>query len=69
MYLDIINKHCNLERKLLLQKLSIASYSLSEFAYIMGEGPGYTVIKSGEIVYLIKCKPVEVTLARTTACF
>ncbi|CAI6372757.1 unnamed protein product [Macrosiphum euphorbiae] len=36
----------------------------------MGEGPGYTALKSGEIVYLIKCKPVEVELDRShKACF
>lgn len=69
MYLDIVAKQCNLERKQLLQKISIASYSLSEFAYIMGEGPGYTALKSGEVVYLLKCKPVDVQFAHHRVCF
>lgn len=69
MYLDIVTKQCNLERKQLLQKLSLASYSISEFAYVMGEGPGYTALKSGEVVYLLKCKPVEVQFAHHPVCF
>lgn len=69
MYLDLVYKQCNLERKTLMQKLSLASYSLSEFAYAMGEGPGYTALKTGEIVYLLKCKPVNVEIAKAQLCY
>jgi len=34
-------KQCDLKRNILKQKLSMSSHNFSEFAYEMGEDPGY----------------------------
>jgi len=69
LYTDLLHKQCELERKVLLHKLNLATYILSEFAYAMGEGPGFTAIKAGEIIYLIKCKAVEVEIIYKDICY
>ncbi|KAE9544226.1 hypothetical protein AGLY_001405 [Aphis glycines] len=69
LYNELIRKQCEIERTQLLFKLSLATYSLDEFAYAMGQGPGNIAIKSGEITYLIKCKPVDVQYAQQDACY
>jgi len=55
LYTDILKKQCALKWKVSIHKLSLATYSLSKFGYIMDEGPaGFTPIKTREIIYLKK---------------
>lgn len=69
LYTDILMKQCDLERNILKQKLSMASHSLSEFAYNMGEGPGYSAMTGGEVIYLFRCTPVVVEVERQNTCY
>lgn len=62
LYADITNKQYEFDKQLLPQKLTLASYLLSEFAYVIREEPGYTAIKTEEIIYLQKCTPINVNL-------
>jgi len=39
------------------------------FSYTMGGGPGYTALSAGEIIYLLKCRPVNVEIARHKSYF
>jgi len=69
LYNDLLQKQCVLERKLLQQRLSLASNNLPEFAYIMGGGPGFTAVKHAEIIYLITCKKVNVEIIKKDECY
>lgn len=64
LYNDIIKKQYDFERKILQQKLTLASLSISYFAYLMDEGLGFIAVKTGEIIYLIKCKKVNVEISK-----
>lgn len=68
-YSKLVQKKCNIEREMLLGRLSIASYSLLEFAYAVGEGPGYMAISRGQIIYLLKCVAVLVNVYQHNKCF
>lgn len=69
LYYELTLQRCLLERKVIQNQLTIASIRPDEFAYNLMEGPGYMAVVTGEIVRLIKCTPVPVTVKRVTTCY
>lgn len=53
---------CEVERELLQTQLSIARFDPMGFAYVHMNEPGYSSVVMGEVVFLVKCVPVEVQL-------
>lgn len=62
-------QRCALEQKILNTQLTLATINPIEFAYSYTGKPGYTANTLGEVVYLIKCEPVEVTVRKTERCY
>jgi hypothetical protein len=69
MYLDIIRQECENERKSLQLMITHAMKNPVDFAYDYYDGPGYTAIVKGEVIYLITCQPTPVILRETTKCY
>lgn len=69
LYTNLILKKCELERDVLKMQLAVAHHHPAEFAFMRMKRLGYTAISRGEVIYIIKCQPVEVTIRKTTRCF
>ncbi|AUW34383.1 G [Blacklegged tick chuvirus 2] len=69
MYTHIIRRMCETESKLLQTLLALASISGPEFAYAYKQSPGYTAVTRGEVVHLLQCAPVEVSVRKIDRCF
>lgn len=54
-----MQQKCALEKEVLLNALSLYSIAPDEMAYRIMKTAGYTAIAAGEVIYLIKCIPVE----------
>lgn len=69
LYRDVIEKRCNLERKILANTLSIAVQDPAEFAYRLKGRPGYIGIIAGEVIYVAKCHAVIVKPREPKDCY
>ena len=69
MYNRMVENRCNLEREVIKNSLSIAVISPDEFAYSLIKGPGYMSVVAGEVVHVVKCLPVEVTIDHGENCY
>ncbi|XP_043270285.1 uncharacterized protein [Venturia canescens] len=69
LYHDVLKRQCDRERQILQNSLAIASQAPDEFAFRLMKGPGYMALVAGEVVHIVKCIPVEVTLLRLEECY
>lgn len=69
IYNNIIFQQCKLENQVLWSLLAIADFAPAEFAFRLMKEAGYNAIVTGEVVRILKCIPVEVTLRKTQLCF
>lgn len=69
LYRDVLKQRCKLEQEVIKNALSIATHSPDEFAYQFMKGPGYMATIAGEVVYIIKCTPVEVKIRHINECY
>lgn len=69
LYLDLLTKICETESELLQTQLNFAKTDPPGFAYSRTREPGYTAVPLGELIYIIKCVPVEVRIRETKECY
>lgn len=69
LYHDIMEQKCALERQILVNALSLSSIAPDEMAFRIMKAPGYTAVTAGEVLYIIKCVPVECKVRQTEYCF
>ena len=65
---NIMSKICRIHWQVLANLQSLAMIDPPEFAYAWKKEPGYTVLVRGEVIYIIKCTPVQVLVRTTTYC-
>nr|QPL15382.1 glycoprotein [Hymenopteran chu-related virus OKIAV146] len=69
LYFDVLSQRCALEKQVLKNSLSLATQAPDEFAYNIMKGPGYMAVAAGEVAYILKCIPVEVSIRKTNECY
>ena len=65
----MLQKNCDLERQVLKNSLHLAYVKPDLFALKIIKTRAYMVKINGEIIYLLKCTPVEVQILHTDKCF
>lgn len=69
LYYDVVKQHCELEKEVLKNILSLATLLPDEFAYRITKQPGHMAVTAGEAIHIIKCIPVEVKFRGTKECY
>ena len=66
LYQRLSLERCLGEKKTLAVQLALAAINPSKFAYAHMSGPEYTANVIGEVVHLVKCNPVEVSVRQAS---
>ena len=69
LYKDALTQECKLEKQTLKNSLSIVTQSADKFTFDLMKGPGYMAVVAGEVVYIIKCVPVEIKMEHGESCY
>ena len=69
LYYDLLRHKCELERKVLTNALAIAIQNPAKFAYRLMGQLGYLAVVGGEVVHLLKCIQVDVTIRPVEECY
>lgn len=69
MYSLVISNFCKLEADLINTQLILARLNPAEFANRLMKNDGYSAAISGEVIYLVKCISVYVSIRATEKCY
>ena len=69
LYVNIMRRKCEIERKTIQNFVALASLAPNEFVHTVMKKPGYLTRVVSEIVQLIRCQPREVKIAHLPYCF
>lgn len=69
LYYNVMQQRCELEKEVIKNTLSFATFLPDEFAYRLMKGPGYMAVTAGEAIHIVKCIPVDVMVRKTKECF
>ena len=69
IYIDLVRQRWNLEQETIKNSLTLAILTPDEFSYNIMKGPGYMAVVTGEVIHIIQCVPVDVTVAHLNECY
>jgi len=62
LHREIMIQKCNLCRELFEIQLAVGKNHPDEFAKLFMKKEGFTALKAGEVVHIVQCQVVEVTV-------
>lgn len=68
LYGDVIKQKCELEKLILRNSLALATLHPDEFAHTVMKSAGYLTVTTGEIVHIVKCTPVAMSVRPSAEC-